>query len=130
MPKIFTGFLLFFIAFIFLESCARTSRPSDSTHKHKVEYGIASFYANKFNGRKTASGEVFSQKKLTAAHNSLPFGTMIKVTNLRNNKSVVVKVNDRLHPSNKRVVDLSFAAAKKIGSVEAGIVRVKVEVVD
>jgi rare lipoprotein A len=55
---------------------------------------------------------------------------MIKVTNLRNNKSVIVKVNDRLHERNKRVVDLSFAAAKKIGSVEAGIVRVKVEVVD
>jgi rare lipoprotein A len=130
MHKIFTGFLLFFIAFGFLESCARSSRPADSTHKHKVEYGIASFYANKFNGRKTANGEVFSQKKLTAAHNKLPFGTMIKVTNLRNNKSVIVKVNDRLHERNKRVVDLSFAAAKKIGSVEAGIVRVKVEVVD
>lgn len=130
MHKIFTGFFLYFIAFVFLESCARTHRPADSTKKQKVEFGIASYYANKFNGRKTASGEVFSQKKLTAAHNSLPFGTMIKVTNLRNNKSVVVKVNDRLHPNNKRVVDLSFAAAVKIGSVEAGLVRVKVEVVD
>src|SRR5688572_8465440 len=70
-----------------------------------IEYGTASFYHDKFIGRQTANGEVFSQKKLTAAHNSLPLGTLIKVTNLHNDKSVIVKVNDRLHKYNPRLVD-------------------------
>ncbi len=91
-------------------------------------YGQASFYSNKFEGRRTANGETFSQKKLTAACNSLPLGTWIEVTNLRNNKSVVVKTNDRLHPSMKRVVDLSLAAAKKLDFVSSGLTRVKVVV--
>jgi rare lipoprotein A len=94
----------------------------------KVLYGQASFYHNKFNGRQTASGEIFSQDKMTCACNALPFGTWIKVTNLRNNKAVVVKVNDRLHPKMKRVTDLSRSAAKKLGYIGHGLARVKVEV--
>lgn len=94
----------------------------------KILYGQASFYHNKFNGRQTASGEIFSQQKMTCACNALPFGTWIKVTNLRNNKSVIVKVNDRLHPRIKRVADLSYTAAKKIGYTGHGVARVKVEV--
>ncbi len=100
----------------------------DTSHNSRVEYGIASYYADKFNGRRTANGEIFSQDKLTAAHNSLPLGTYIKVTNLRNNKSVKVKINDRLHRKNKRLVDLSKAAARKIGFLKMGITRVKVKV--
>jgi len=95
----------------------------------KILYGTASFYANKFEGRQTANGEIFSQKKMTAACNVLPLGTWIKVTNLRNGRSVVVKVNDRLHYRMKRVVDLSTIAAKQIGHKD-GLTRVKVEVLD
>jgi len=90
-------------------------------------YGTASYYANKFEGRLTANGEVFSQQKMTAACNVLPLGTWIKVTNLYNGRSVVVKVNDRLHYKNKRLVDLSKIAAKKIGYTGRGLTKVKVE---
>ncbi|MBP6286076.1 MAG: septal ring lytic transglycosylase RlpA family protein [Ferruginibacter sp.] len=96
----------------------------------RVFYGQASFYANKFNGRKTANGEIFDQKKLTCACNVLPLGTWVKVTNLRNGRSVVVKINDRIHPRMKRVVDLSRAAAQKLGYISRGLTRVKVEVID
>ena len=96
----------------------------------RVFYGQASFYANKFNGRRTANGEIFSQKKLTCACNVLPLNTWIKVTNLRNKKWVIVKVNDRIHPRMKRIVDLSKAAAEKLGYVSRGLTRVKVELVD
>jgi rare lipoprotein A len=94
----------------------------------KIFYGEASFYANKFNGRQTANGEIFSQDKMTCACNALPLGTWVKITNLRNNKMVVVKVNDRLHPRMRRVTDLSRSAAKKLGYIVHGITRVKVEV--
>ena len=90
-------------------------------------YGTASYYANKFEGRLTANGEVFSQQKMTAACNVLPLGTWIKVTNLYNGRSVVVKVNDRLHYKNKRLVDLSKIAAKKMGYTGGGLTKVKVE---
>jgi rare lipoprotein A len=101
---------------------------AQKTTVKKILYGEASFYANKFNGRQTASGEIFNQKKMTCACNALPFGTWIRITNLRNGKTVVVKVNDRLHPRIKRVADLSYSAAKKIGYTGHGVARVKVEV--
>ncbi len=94
----------------------------------KTFYGQASFYSNKFNGRRTSSGEIFSQTKMTCACNGLPMGTWVKVTNLRNDKSAIVKVNDRINPSMKRVVDLTSAAAKKLGFTSAGLTRVRVEV--
>jgi rare lipoprotein A len=94
----------------------------------KILYGTASFYSNKFEGRKTANGEIFRQNKLTAACNALPLGTWIKVTNLKNGKTVTVKTNDRLHPKMKRVVDLTRAAAQKLGFISSGLTRVKVEV--
>ena len=96
----------------------------------KVFYGQASFYGNKFHGKKTANGEIFSQDKFTAACNVLPLGTWIRVTNLKNGRSVVVKTNDRLHPKMRRLVDLSRAAAKKLGYISNGLTRVKVEVLD
>jgi rare lipoprotein A len=93
--------------------------------------GTASYYSDQFNGGKTASGERFDQNKLTCAHGSLPFGCKIRVTNLRNNKSVDVKVNDRGGFSNHgRVVDLTKAAAREIGMVGAGTAKVKVEVLE
>ncbi|MBK7435144.1 MAG: septal ring lytic transglycosylase RlpA family protein [Chitinophagaceae bacterium] len=90
---------------------------------------LASYYSNKFNGRKTASGEIFSQKKMTCACNVLPLGTWVKVTNLRNGRSVIVKTNDRIHPKVRRVVDLSRVAAEKLGYISRGLTRVKVEVI-
>ncbi|HET6766939.1 MAG TPA: septal ring lytic transglycosylase RlpA family protein [Chitinophagaceae bacterium] len=96
--------------------------------KPKIIYGTASFYANSFHGKKTANGETFSQKKMTAACNVLPLGTWIRVTNLRNGRSVLVRTNDRLHTRMKRVVDLSRSAAEKLNYVKSGLTRVKVEV--
>jgi rare lipoprotein A len=90
--------------------------------------GYASFYSNKFIGRKTASGEVFRQDKLTCAHNTLPMGTLLKVTNLKNDKTVTVRVNDRLHHRNPRLVDLSNAAAKTLDFKDGGVIKVRVEV--
>ncbi|WP_407528303.1 septal ring lytic transglycosylase RlpA family protein [Lacibacter sp. MH-610] len=123
--------LLFFIALAcFLQnSFAQDSATvKKTTGKVKVQYGIASFYSNKFNGRKTANGEIFSQQKLTAAHNSLPLGTYVRVTNLRNKRTVIVKINDRLHARNKRLIDLTRAAAQKLGFIKSGLTRVKIEV--
>ncbi|MCF1713619.1 septal ring lytic transglycosylase RlpA family protein [Flavihumibacter sp. RY-1] len=93
-----------------------------------VQYGVASYYAAKFQGRLTASGEKYDSSKLTAAHNGLPFGTWVRVTNRRNKRSVIVKINDRLHHANTRVVDLSATAAKKLGFYSRGLTKVKVEV--
>ncbi len=108
----------------------RKSSPKSIKKKKnaKIQYGTASFYHNKFNGRKTANGEIFSQKKLTAAHNTVPLGTWLKVTNLRNKKTVIVKVTDRLHYRNKRLLDLSRAAALKLSFTKSGLLPVKVEI--
>jgi rare lipoprotein A len=89
--------------------------------------GTASYYANKFEGRKTSSGEIFSQKKLTAAHKNLPFGTLLRVTNLSNDSVVVVKVNDRLPQSSTRMIDLSYAAAEQLNFIRKGLTKVKLE---
>ncbi|MEO6252526.1 MAG: septal ring lytic transglycosylase RlpA family protein [Ferruginibacter sp.] len=103
---------------------------SKSKKPTRIFYGQASFYANKFNGRKTASGEIFSQNKFTCACNILPLGTWIKVTNLRNGHSAIVKINDRIHPKMKRIVDLSRIGAQKLGYVSKGLTRVKIELID
>lgn len=90
--------------------------------------GIASYYHPKFNGRKTSNGEIFSNSALTCANNFLRLGTYILVTNLQNGKAVIVKVNDRMHPRNKRLIDLSQAAAAKIGLLQQGIGQVSIQV--
>jgi rare lipoprotein A len=106
------------------------SRPITRSNKPvKVQYGTASFYANKFNGRRMANGEIFNQKNLTAASNTLPLNIWVKVTNLHNKKSVVVKITDRMHKRNKRIIDLSRASARKLGYTGWGLTRVKVEVI-
>lgn len=129
--SILSCLLIFAVSFfhapaVSAQDTAKTSRQTPS--KSKVQYGIASFYANKFQGKKTSNGEIFSQKKLTAAHNTLPLGTYVRVTNLRNKRTVVVKINDRLHHRNKRLIDLSRAAAERLGFIKSGTTRVKVEV--
>ncbi len=94
----------------------------------QTEYGVASYYADKFNGRSTASGEVFSNSDFTAAHPSLPFGTMLRVTNLDSNLSVNVRVNDRGPYSPGRVIDLSKVAFDQIAHLGSGLLNARVEV--
>jgi rare lipoprotein A len=98
--------------------------------KSEVIAGLASFYAAKFHGRRTASGEKFSSKLLTAAHLTLPFGTQLKVTNPANNKSVIVRVNDRGPYIRGRMLDLSRAAADLIGITRSGVARVELEILE
>lgn len=90
--------------------------------------GAASFYADKFEGRKTANGEIYIHNKYTCAHKTLPFGTVLKVTNLTNNKSVVVTVNDRGPYIGTRVIDLSKSAAQQIKMVNQGVAKVSIQV--
>lgn len=90
----------------------------------------ASYYHDKFNGKKTASGEVFNNSKLTAAHRTLPFGTEIKVTNLNNGEEVIVTVNDRGPFHSSRALDMSRAAFDEIGGTKKGIIPVEYEIVD
>ena len=93
-----------------------------------VIYGKASYYAEKFHGNPTASGEIFDMNGLTAAHKTLPFGTICRVTNLDNNKQVVVKINDRGPFIKNRILDLSKGAARKLDSIKSGVIDVKIEI--
>jgi rare lipoprotein A len=89
--------------------------------------GKASYYADKFNGRRTSSGEKFSNDSMTAAHKYLPFGTRVIVTNLKNDSVVVVRINDRLPKKSSRTIDLSKAAARKLNFIKSGITQVFIE---
>jgi len=104
---------------------------SDSLTAHvmrfKPDTGAASFYAEQFHGRKTASGEVFNMNERTCAHRWLPFNTLVKVTNLANGKSVVVRVTDRGPWKHARIIDLSKQAAKELDMIRAGVARVTIE---
>jgi len=93
-----------------------------------VEEGLVSWYGARFQERPTASGELFDVEALTMAHPTLPFGTRVRVTNLRNGRSVVVRVNDRGPHIGERIADLSRAAAEEIGMLRRGIVRARIEV--
>lgn len=103
-----------------------TEEPQNLVH---FQTGTASFYGEKWNGRKTSNGEIFDTYKLTAAHKTLPFGTLVKVTNEKNGKSVVVRINDRGPFIKGRIIDLSKAAFEAIESVSKGITKVKLEIV-
>lgn len=91
--------------------------------------GVASFYADKFEGRQTANGEIYYHAKKTAAHNTLPFGSVVKVTNLENNKFVIVRINDRGPFIDNRIIDLSKSAARDLGFVELGLTNVRIELI-
>lgn len=95
----------------------------------KVLQGTASFYGEPFRGKKTHSDELFDPDKLTAACNVLPLKTWVIVTNLRNHKRVVLWINDRMHPKNKRLIDVSARAARDLGFYARGLTKVRVEVV-
>lgn len=109
--------------FFFLMFC-----PLGATALSDQISGTASFYNKKFDGRKTSSGERLDNKRFTAAHPSIPFGTLVKVTNQANGKSVVVKVNDRFYPRKGHLIDITYAAAQEIEMVRQGIAKVTIEV--
>lgn len=111
-----------------ISSCSTVQYKTDPELIGYTEHGIASFYAMKFQFRKTSSGDRFNQLALTAAHRSLPFGTKVRVTNLVNNRSVTVKINDRGPFIEGRIIDLTRYAFSKIGDTEQGLIKVKIEV--
>jgi rare lipoprotein A len=118
--KIFK-FTLFFVAI----STVLLSFKGDN-----IEKGTASYYGKSFEGRKTASGEILRNDSLTAAHKTLKFGTIVKVTNLKNDSVVVVKINDRLPKSSTRVIDLTIGAAKQLNFIKAGLTPVTLEILE
>src|SRR5215467_4294678 len=93
----------------------------------KIQYGVASYYHDKFEGRKTYTDEIFTQQKMTAACNTMPMRCWVRVTNLRNKRKVIVRINDHMHPANPRLIDLSKLAASKLGYTGRGLTRVKIE---
>jgi rare lipoprotein A len=94
----------------------------------KVFSGVASWYGPRFHGRLTANGEIYNQNALTAAHRSLPFGTIVRVTNLTNNVQTIVRINDRGPYVGDRLIDLSHAAARAVNMVGAGVAKVKLDI--
>ncbi len=117
-----------FLLLLMLVTQLHAQGPAETIPEIKTYYGTASYYADKFIGRTTANGDAYDPENLTAACNVLPLNTWIKVTNLKNNKSVLVRTNDRLHPKMNRLVDLSKAAARILGYTGSGLTRVKIEV--
>lgn len=118
MPAMRTTIFSLFLISIFSSLFAQT------------QTGKASFYADKFEGMRTASGEKYHHHKLTAAHKTLPFGTRVRVTNISNNASVEVVINDRGPYVDNRIIDLSKSAAEKLGFINQGLADVKLEVID
>ncbi|HMZ46347.1 MAG TPA: septal ring lytic transglycosylase RlpA family protein [Chitinophagaceae bacterium] len=98
-----------------------------SCSNYITKTGKASFYSDKYKGKKTANGETYKPNEFTAAHKKLPFGTKVKVTNLNNNKTVTVRINDRGPFVAGRIIDLSRVAASEIGMINNGVVKVKIK---
>jgi len=121
-------FLIFAIFFL-LASCSTVQQGAGGNSIGFTEYGKASYYADKYQNRKTASGELYKHELKTAAHKRLPFGSRVKVTNVKNGKSVIVKVNDRGPFVKGCVIDLSKSAFESIGSTSSGVINVKIEVI-
>lgn len=128
----------FFVGLFF--GCSSTTRYSKSIYQNEkndlkahdrleTETGIASYYTDEFNGRKTANGEIYNMNELTAAHPTYPFETKLKITNLQNGKTVIVRINDRMPQHKTRVIDLSLEAAKQLDMINAGIQAIKIEVI-
>ena len=126
--KIAVG-LIGMLIFLILQGCSSGPSEKESKWTGFIEFGKASYYSKKFQSKKTASGELYDKHKRTAAHKKLPFGTKIKVTNLKNRKTVIVKINDRGPFVKGRIVDLSSSAFNRIAHLETGIIDVKIEVI-
>lgn len=118
------------VLLLVVASCAL--KRAGSADPPRVYHGVASYYGPGFHGNETASGEIFDQRAMTAAHRTLPLGTRVRVTNLENGRSVVVRINDRgpygRNYRNGTIIDLSKGAARRLRFLKDGLVRVKVEV--
>ncbi|MBY5991852.1 septal ring lytic transglycosylase RlpA family protein [Ferrimonas balearica] len=113
---------------LWLAGCSSLSDDLRQGRAGTTEQGLASFYADKYQGRTTANGERFDQNAMTAAHKTLPFGTKVRVTNLANNRSIVVRINDRGPFVRGRIIDLSRHGFRQIADLNQGLVEVRVEV--
>lgn len=125
--------LLLFYSALILAGCSGSVRfgngsPDYEDYEQGMLEGTASYYSDEFHGRKTANGEVYNMYALTAAHKTLPFGTRVRVTNLTNGKSVILRINDRMPGYKGRIIDVSFQAAKELDMLISGIAEVKIEV--
>ncbi len=114
---------------LFLTPGCAGSRPPRSASEGFIQVGYASYYSNREQGRRTASGKAFNDRRLTAAHPTLPFGTRVRVTNLTNVRSVIVTITDRGPFRRNRVIDVTKRAAQELGFLRAGTTRVRLEVV-
>ncbi|MGD0959635.1 MAG: septal ring lytic transglycosylase RlpA family protein [Methylomonas sp.] len=120
--------VIFFLAFS-LTALFPSANAETEKNDQPVHHGVASYYSDKYHGKKTANGELYNKYDLTAAtHSTFPFGTLLRVVNLRNQKSVDVRVTSRVHPHNKRLVDLSKQAAIQLGFLQAGTTEVAITV--
>jgi rare lipoprotein A len=138
----FQNFVL--ISSLFLIGCSSSTRfgkeDSESKPRYETEEknserleiveGVASYYSEEFHGKKTANGETYDMYGLTAAHKTFPFNTEVRVTNLSNGKSVVLRINDRMPGYKGRIIDVSFQAARELGMVITGTTNVKIEVLN
>ena len=141
MKKVFKYGILILILFVILDSASiadidfkgvwNTIKAEISEVVHEdTSHGMASYYSDEYHGRLTSNGEVFDQNKFTAAHKTLPFDTKVKVVNLTNDKSVLVRINDRGPFKMGRVIDLSKAAARELDMMSSGLAEVKLEVIN
>jgi rare lipoprotein A len=122
-------YLVSILSLIFLFSCfAKTPNFKIHTKAHIYQKGISTWYGPGFNGRKTASGQIYDMFSLSAAHRTLPLGSIVRVTNIKNNKNVVVLINDRGPVNKKLILDLSKTAAKKLNIIHKGSAKVKIEI--
>lgn len=126
--RMLKGYLCLLIFSIMLV-CSSAAAKRDAGWIGYTESGKASYYAMKLQSKKTASGELYDKAKKTAAHMKLPFGTKVKVTNTKNNKSVIVKINDRGPFTKNRIIDLSRSAFSSIANLDTGVIDVTIEVI-
>ena len=112
------------------EKAGKTRARTKVSTRCAFQVGMSSYYAHKFHGRPTASGEIFDMNGISAAHRELPLGTVIRVTHLDNGRSIVLKVNDRGPFIKGRILDLSLGAARKLDMLEQGVARVRIDIVE
>lgn len=123
MKSLLIKYKILTLALFFFLSCS-----ANAGNRIKTQVGLGSWYGKKFHGRTTANGEKYNMYEYTAAHKTLPFNTIVEVTNLRNNRKIKVRINDRGPYAKKRIIDLSYLAAKKLGYVAKGVAKLKVKV--
>ncbi|MBI5475546.1 MAG: septal ring lytic transglycosylase RlpA family protein [Ignavibacteriales bacterium] len=122
---------------LFLGGCVASPRFTSEKFNKSSEFngefvteGVASYYADDYHGRKTSNGEEYDMNAMTAAHQTLPFNTKVRVTNLQNGTSVIVRINDRGPFKDNRIIDVSYAAAKELGMIGPGTAKVKLQIIE